>query len=430
MKNAFMYGVFVMIICLTFSVSADDEGRKSLKRDLDCVVVSGGMCGLTGEPVMHYGLFAFQQNKLVPIPFQIDEKSKDGKFVLINGQNAGKDEDNGRYDNNDELAFMAMDTGDRIPGKTVLPENYKACAEIEVTDPVSNERAWVYLVSFDTPRQRCPNIDYVSYNPEKLTITTRNYTVGYNKKHLVAPSKIAFEKGLGGNGEDLIDRSKVRIKIKLMAVRINRSEEDIIVEEKGYIDGPVRVIIHTGNTTPLALGISASSTEQYLYYYDKYADFAFAVSFPIKPGSFRATIHDDFLDAGGWTFYNNNISSGQVIDGKMGDDDKALDRSPWTWSVLTKDDLSLWALLLSPPGCPVKASLYYNDDKEAEDEMEDHEGEVPGVGYDFNIGWKKLKEKLVEFRIVHFFTRGFQKGMEADIQNVYERPLKAVSTRL
>jgi len=407
-------------------VSAEEQGIKSLQRRFDPVIVTGQTCSLTGEPILHYGLYALKENRLIPIPFQIDEKDEDGKFILTHGKHITTDNDNNHFDANDELVFMAMDTGEKLPGKALLPQGYKACAEIEVTGPVSQEKAWVYLMAFNTPEYKS-SLDYVSYNHKTLSFSTRNYSGHYNKKFPVGASKYAFEEGLGGHGKDFIDRIKARVKIKSMGITLNRSEEDITVEEEGYIDGPVRVVVYSKNATPLFLGIPVSATKQYTYYYDSYADFAFSASFPIKPGYFRATIIDDFKDAKGWTFYNSNNPSGHIIDGKMDDSDKKLDRSPWTWSVLTRDDLSFWSVWIAPPGCPVKASLYFNDDENAKDKMEDDPGELPGIGFDFNIGWDKLKADTVELRLVHFYTKGYQKGMETDIRNIYDAPLSATS---
>lgn len=429
MKWTFRITILVMSMCLALSSFADGHRPKTLQRTFDPVVVSGSNCGLTGEPIPQYGLYNFKENTISPIPFQIDEKDENGKFILTKGKLKSKDTDNNRFDANDELVFMAMDSGDKLSDKALLPKNYKACSEIEVTDPATQEKAWVYLMSFNSSPENSP-VDYVSYDTQSLSFATRNYSGQFNKKFLVGASKYAFEKGLGGTGEDFIDRIKVRVKIKSMGLTINRSEEDIAVEELGYIDGAVRVITYSKNKTPLVLGIPVSATKQYTYYYDTYANFAFTASFPIKPGSFRATVIDDFKDAKGWTFYNSNNPSGHIIDGKMDDSDKKLDLSPWTWSVLSKDNFSFWSVWTAPPGCPVKASQYFNDDEATKDKMEDNKGELPGIGFDFKTGWDELKEDIIELRLIHFYTKGYRKGMETDITNVHSKPLNVSSALL
>jgi len=425
MKKLNVLTVSLLMIAFAVPVAADTQMAKTLNRVFDPVIVTGQACGLTGRPVAHYGLYAFKDNQLGPVPFQIDEKDKDGEFALTHGKKAAPDEDP-TFDNNDELVFMAMDTGDRISDKTLFSN---PCAELAVTDPVTQETAWAYLVTFEAPPERA-SIDYVAYDDDHPSFSTLNYSGRFDDDHPVGASKYTFEKGVGGDGDDFIDRIKVRVTMRSMGVTLHRSEEDIKVKELGYIDGPVRVIVYSENVTPLVLGIPASTTKQYTYYYNNYANFAFTAAFPLRPSLFHATIIDDFKDAKGWTFYNSNNPDGHVIDGKMDDTDKTLDLSPWTWGALTNGKQCFWSVWTAPAGCPVKASLYFNDDAEAEDEMEDDKGELPGIGFDFKTGWDELKEDNLELRLIHFYTRGYQKGMETDVRNVFDAPLTVTAAAL
>ncbi|MFZ5562800.1 MAG: hypothetical protein ACOZBW_02025, partial [Thermodesulfobacteriota bacterium] len=399
-------------------------------RVFDPVVVTGRTCGLTGSPTSDYGLYALKDGRLVPVPVQIDEKNTDGKFVLTKGKNRSTDSDSGRFDENDELVFMAADTGDRLSDKALLPQGARAWAELEVTDPATGKKAWAYLAAFNgRPPEKSP-IDYVSYDDDPASFSTRNYSGRFDNDHPVGASRYAFEKGVGGNGDDFIDRIKIRLTMRSMGVTLHRSEEDIKVKELGHIDGPVRAVVYSENATPLVLSIGSINTRQYTYYYDSYADFAFAAAFPLRPSLFRATVIDDFKDAKGWTFYNSNNPGGHVIDGKMDDADRKLNLSPWTWGALTNGEQCFWSVWTAPAGCPVKASLYFNDDAEAEDEMEDDKGELPGIGFDFNTGWDQFTEDSVELRLIHFYTRAYRKGMEKDVRNVFDAPLKVTAAAL
>lgn len=427
MKKLLAVAICLLVLFAVNSAAADTQMTKTLNRVFDPVVVTGRACGLTGKPISDYGLYALKENQLTPIAFQLDERDKEGKFVLTNGKNRTTDNDNGLFDENDELAFMAMDAGEKLSDTELLSEKCEACAELEVTDPVTQGKTWVYFMLFDGPQKKSP-VDYVSYDAKTSSFSTRNYSGQFNKSHPVGASRYAFEKGVGGDGEDFIDRIKVRVKMRSMGVTLNRSEADIKVRELGYIDGPVRVIVYSENVTPLVMGIPASTTRQYTYYYDSYADFAFTASFPLRPSYFRATIVDDFKNAKGWTFYNSNNPAGHVIDGKMDDADKRLNLSPWTWGALSNGKVCFWSVWIAPPGCPVKASLYFNDDETAIDKMEDDRGELPGIGFDFNTGWDQLKEDKLELRLVHFYTKEYQKGMETQVRNVHAAPLKISST--
>lgn len=404
---------------------AADNETKILNRFFDPVIVTGGICGLTGRPLCNYGLYASTDGHLRPIPFQIDEKNRHGDFVLTHGNHVFVDEDTA-FDDNDELVFMAMDAGQKISGRAQLPVGISSCAELEITDPVTREKGWVYLVTGSRlSKNAC--LDYVAYDDDGPSFATRNYSGRYHEDHPVGACKYAFENGVDGNGRNFIDRIKVRLEMGSMGIMLQRSEADIKVKELGYIDGPVRVIVYSENLTPLILGIPASVTRQYTYYYDSYADFAFAASFPLKPSRFRATIIDDFKDARGWVFYTADNPGGHIIDGRMDGSDEALNRSPWTWSALSNGQQCFWSVWTAPPGCPVKAALYFKDDAAADDGIESEKGELPGIGFDFNTGWDRLETDRVEFRLIHFFTRGYRQGMEKDIRNVFDAPLQVTS---
>ncbi len=418
--------ITICAILMFFAVTspAADTVAKSLTRTLDPLIATGDQTDLCGDPIAHYRLYAIQNKSLTPIPFQIDERDEKGNFILTDGGNPCPDEDNGRFDENDELVFMAEDTGDKLTDTAMLPESVTSAAELEMTDPLTDETAWAYLVTVDCPSDN-RETEYVSYNPECQTISTPNYSVGFHKNYPAAPADYAFQQGVGGNGEDFLDRAKVRVTMGQMGVTLQRSEEDIKVKELGHLDGPIRVVVYSQTTTPLVLGIPASSTRQYTYYYRSFANFGFAAYFPLQPDKFRVTIIDDFRNSIGWTFYNSNNPDGVVIDGQMGPADKNLDLSPWDWSVLTNNQVSFWSRWRAVnEDCPVKASQYFNDDKHARDKQENHPGERPGIGFDFKNGWKEFDDDRIAFRLIHFFTRGYTPAMISEITRVHDAPLE------
>ncbi len=420
--------LFITLSLTTYEAFASNS-QKTLKRKIDHVVIKGKDClGITGGPISNYGLYAFKKGKLNPVPFQIDEIDEDGKYVLTHGKEKTQDSDKGLFDDNDELVFMAKDTGDKIKSDKIIPGDAKGCIEIEIKDPVNSRKSWTYLVS-SGKRQPRSKKDYVNYNARKLLLTAQNYIVEFNENFPAGACRYAFWKGLGGDGTDLIDRVKVRVKMKMMFT-FDRSEEDVEVTEFGYIDGPVRVVVHTKNTTPLFLGIPASTTYQDTFYYYTHADFPFVVSFPVKPNGFSVKIIDDLINCEGWKLYTSTNPKGHVIDGKMDDSDKKLDLSPWKWSVITNGKFGFWARWFAPSDSPVRINLYYNDDKNAKDDQEDLAGEFPGIGYNFPDGWLDLKTDKIEFRLVHFFTKGYRRGMEKEVTSVHDRPLKMSAKKI
>jgi len=422
-KSAYIIAINILSVLLFINPLASENKKKTLKRTMDPVTITGVKClNVIGKSIANYRLYSFQNNKHRAIPFQIDEVNKKGDYVLTGGKEKSQDNDKGHFDANDQLVFMSRDTGDGVTKKKIFPGNALGCIEISIIDPVTNEKGWVYLMTFNnTPPTS--TIDYVNYEPKNLKIVAWNYITQFDKNHPIVARKHAFWKKIGGDGTDLIDRVKTRINMKILFT-INRTEDDVKVEEFGYIDGPIRVIIHTRNTTPLFLGIPASRTIQDTFYYYAYSNLPCIVDLPVVPSRFHVLIYDDFINCKGWTFYSSTNPDGHVIDGVMDDSDKQLKLSPYKWSVISNKKFAFWTRCIYPQDSPVKPYLYYNDDVIPEVLPEEITGEFPGIGFEFKEGWEDVSEYPMEYRILHFYSKGYVKGDEKNIVNVHDNPLK------
>ena len=189
--------------------------------------------GLVGGALGNYRLYACREGTFKPIRFQIDEMTEEGDFVFPHGKLSNKKAGNGLLDPRDVLLFMAKDAGDRI-SKTSWPENTGKGKEIEIIDPIDQARSWVYLFYFEkNPPPLCPLPDYFNYDynsellwseywKQQLAITEEGKHTNYYTHFSILP------KG-GGNGENVIDRVKVRSIIKLFFGRITlkKNEENL-----------------------------------------------------------------------------------------------------------------------------------------------------------------------------------------------------------
>ena len=179
-------GLFAIVCAVVFAFAAGSRGeqitggegiaRRTLPRQFDVIKVQGDLLGrFDGVPIKNLSLLAFKGGTLAPIPFQIDERDRKGRYVMTAGKAAGTDEDGGRLDPNDELVFLLKDAGDRLPtGKRAEGGNR---IEIEMTDPRNQrQRAWAYLGRYNANPPALKPITSVT-SPRK----TRSY-----RKH--APS--------------------------------------------------------------------------------------------------------------------------------------------------------------------------------------------------------------------------------------------------
>ncbi|GAB4530998.1 MAG: hypothetical protein Kow0063_09710 [Anaerolineae bacterium] len=279
-------------------VAAQTGQTKTLDRDLEPVIIQGSrVSALIGAPTNRLYVYTFtgDTRNSTPIPAQVDEVTGDGDYT---------NSEDGVLDANDEIVFMAGDTGDQ-PSDTSSLDSWaeidtSSWYEIEVVDPTSGKKGWAYLVRRNSPASI--GSDYVDYNDGTSQITTspHRYRLGFSATHL----GFDYLTLPAGSTQDLLDRTKVRVSY----LSLDATEENVPFSNPAeIIDGPVRAIIQQfgfgpGNiaTTYLAYGSMVHSLV--------------AVDSGISVSSVRTSI--DLNDsASGGTFYNQNVSGGVTIDG-------------------------------------------------------------------------------------------------------------------
>ena len=146
--------VFLILISTkTSAYAAEDTAaaftpleEKSLKRYVDPLIIMGEyLSSMQGLPLAGLRLYAFRDQEFVPIPFQVDETTEEGDKVLPAGPEGNPEMANYVIDPQDELLFMAFDSGDKV-AFTDSPLNCRQYIEIEVNDPLNNGKGWVYLL--------------------------------------------------------------------------------------------------------------------------------------------------------------------------------------------------------------------------------------------------------------------------------------------
>lgn len=195
----------------------------------------------------------------VAIPFQIDERDPRGRYVVdraLDGSAADLPRDDGRFDANDEAVFEAGDAGARLAA-AAWPAHRNA-AEIEITDPASGEKRFVYLLEVSAPpRPRRADVRYVAEGSGR--VDARNYTLEFGMLPTTV-SALRITKAAGGTDVNLVKRSHYkaysRLSPYLLSLRINRDDDDVVATVLGYRQGPVRVIRLVRRYTNLVLGLA------------------------------------------------------------------------------------------------------------------------------------------------------------------------------
>jgi hypothetical protein len=214
---------------------------KSLHRFLDPVEIrTGTLVGVTDHATASYRLYAARHGSLEPIPYQFDQRGADGEITLSED---GREAEFG-FDADDDLVFMAKDTGDRVL-QGEMPTGGDSAMEIDVIDPRSGAHGWAYLVHFaGRPPARSP-VRYVTFDPERQEARALSYEVSYSHDASNALDGVRVPRSAGGTGETVIAGVSMRIKPTFFLFGMwpmALTERNFSVVPDGLKNGPVRAI--------------------------------------------------------------------------------------------------------------------------------------------------------------------------------------------
>jgi hypothetical protein len=267
MKSAPMLALLVAMFThpLPAGASASLEATaKSLQRDQDPVIVRTGLLtGLGDHETSRYRLYAVRQGRLEPIPFQFDARGADGELVLSeDGTETGF-----TFDEDDELVFMARDTGDRA-ANDLLPD---AALELAVVDRAHGGTGWAYLIHFaEDPPSRSP-VRYATFDTARQEARGLTYDVSYShdRSNFLGRVRIVPR---DGTAETLIERLRMRISptfaLLWTTVQPTLTEESFSVAPDGVKNGPVRAIRRVRQSLDLGpMFPDVPNGRVYTYYY-------------------------------------------------------------------------------------------------------------------------------------------------------------------
>ncbi|MEQ1785455.1 MAG: hypothetical protein ABL966_00260 [Acidimicrobiales bacterium] len=263
-------GVFALAAAGLSGCNAD-AGTGLWLRSLDPVVLTGAavpdLVGVGPQDVVAFR-WNRDQGAWEQVPVQVDERHLDYLTKLRDGAgtsgpqtlaysdpsaNAGADPVS-TLDNDDEVAFMADDTGGPAPGSAGIPASVVAGSGVRVTitDPLAGDDAsgrglgvgYVYLFERSgTTLSPGAGRDYVDYafdptdpigHAEDSTIATDRYSTHFSARWTRDVLRL-------GSGADILDRHR-----NLFAPGVcGRSEDTFSAGGGGYatnVDGPVRAI--------------------------------------------------------------------------------------------------------------------------------------------------------------------------------------------
>jgi hypothetical protein len=390
---------------------------KDLTRTEDPVVLTGrDLPGMIARPVGGLRAYALREDRMIPIPFQVDEFDREGRILSTAGASPGQDDDEGLLDANDELVVMAFDLGDRAR-REAYPAGARSAAEAEVTDPETGEKAWFYVFEFDSPPAPSP-VSYVAYDPEDDLVDTARYRMDFNGEHAVLIDDMRIKSASGVDGPNLIDRIKARTILKTR----------LYLRVAAYKIGPIRVVRATEYYLRIFfLKVTPSAYVDFLFYRNAIVGpsemkIPFSPKIVFRGGSESISGFDFDHDIYGWKFYTENHPDPVTLTGESMKNEGE------------KREGVRWMALYGEPGGTLMRVVYgqslldaevgyiffYRDDKDREEKPEREKGESL-LGYYMDV--LQFPKGTHRFWFYQYFAAPYEPGDEKKFNDILDRPL-------
>ncbi len=269
---------------------------------------------MTGTEISSLRVFASRHGRLIPIPFQIDQKNAENDWVWSVAPESSEvydwfddeewsqaysqedlthdDQDpHGRdvFDANDVVVFIVKDAGDQ-DRDSVMQLGADRLVELEISDPVADQgKGWVYLAWFEADAPALSDIRYVQYEPDKFRVSGPEHEFLRSPDHAM----VLDDFRLGGVSVLAGNRilGEVEAGIGPITLDTDFSEKTIQGHNAGYINGPVRIVKRNVGHIRLGLGITSPAVNCDHFHYPWHAEIPVLISkrFPVRGVSIRAT---------------------------------------------------------------------------------------------------------------------------------------------
>lgn len=429
----------VLVLGLMTAGPAAADGvlvERTLTRFVDPVLVSGSLTAeVAGRPLDKLRLYAHKDGSLQPILFQIDEVTeKNGDWVMTGGPVKSDDLGDGLFDARDHLIFMASDTGDKVSEDT-WPTGYTDGCEIQVIDPLNNRSGWAYLFYFEKdPPPLSSQPPYINYDYATETVQTTDYQIEYiiteDGFHTTFFDSQRIFSAAGGNGEDFVDRLKIRTRFKVCGIPINLDEESIKCNVIGHQPGPVRLIRRLEQYVQIA-GIPALRVVEDVIYYRYTATVPVRLNVPIgHPKWFGVTavvrIGTDYnpVVKGSRLFSSTTRPGGYLIDGKMDDGEADYPSDLSDWLIFTGE----WGTIMTRTILNERAeknigfTMGLIDDENHQAPPESFPGTIGYAWQDWNFSRASKGDYLLY--VEYYVVPHYQPGDEKAFLNYLDHPLQ------
>lgn len=430
------------------------SAQRTLKRNVDTVLIKGEVLGkrILGAPKQLLRVFACKGGFMLPITYQLDERTRAGGYCYDRGPAALRvqDEDKGLVDGNDELLVLSREVGDRATAQALkLVPGYQAVQEVELTDPLDQTKAWIYVYRFPPGAPIPPPVttDLVSLTvqpsqdeDDEAVCTYRGEGFSFNNSRTpnnqVRATSATLQRADGTWSPSPIDCSFMRGVATFMWVEVVRHSSDIKVQLGGWIDGPIRVVAQSQLKVYLALGFWATTPDSYYILWPNKVSMPTNASCPVnldEGGDSSYTLCWDMARATrGWKFYNSHNPDPVDIDGVMSPEEKRLDLTWPDWNCVYGPEGAMISKFIIPSSMqrPTNRLVYLDDAAAGEEAVEEglqfETGAFGTNGYRCDLRGMRSGTYPGDY-LTWYLPAGFQQGDHVKYLNEWDHPIKATT---
>lgn len=376
----------IIILLLMFGAPA-----RASERSWEPLILKGArLSQLIGSDISKLEVLAVHDGRLVPIPFQVDKRNRDGQYALPYGPEPTAADNPGILDASDEVSMMIADLGPRLDASAGYSLPYDAL-EIDLHDPLGGPERYAYIAAADNPIRTSKR--YVVYDSKRDQIETDSYRLGFTNDF---PTDYAPQNRIGQGGPSIIDRFKVRVRAVVLRIfPFHLNENDVNNNLLGWKAGPIRVIRRLSHSVRLILGIHSPEVTNVDLFYRNFGENPFKVYFPWVPrllfGNIHVRLDLDFRDLSGYRLSYSGMNGPPIAVGDARAEQQLEGNPPRVrWVAISgHGHLIIQTFIPTPDLALLKFRLYYHNSPLSPHEPESLKGESPGIGY-LVSGWDNI----------------------------------------
>jgi|GEM_PF-4363275 len=428
-----LWSVIGCLVLVTFSLPVFSSTSSETADNARVISVTADkLPSITNTRIASYSLAAIHGSRMVPIPFQFDERTKNGYVYMKHLEKKYKKLDpilgkEGFFDGDDELIFMLRDAGTRHKDRMSYSANI--ISEIEVRT-YNNEKRYVYLT--DNVRQRSEKY-YVRYSSKLSRVETDYYTLKVSPKNAFMWEEFKYFEFHGTHLKKPFDTIKLEMSAKPLtpfSPNIRLSNKNLVAKVIAEKSGPIRSTTQYKLTLTYLKAPLLNMKLQIVHHeqgirYDAFTDIPFIRRRLIAKPSLKIAL-DGYDLYGASVIAQSGPSTPAIVDGEISSIEEELknvtftNESPYWTALESHHGFTLLTRFAIESNDTLNLNVVYEDEKDTKDKSGYYKGQLPYYG--ISIPKVPLKGSLRIIVDLDMFNDDIDIDIKDFSKKIYQEP--------